>query len=340
MPAASDALREMQELNDKLAGSGGGSYKRISIKGGKFRLIENGEQVSVSKDSSMEIVVVGASPVVRQYFEGTYDPKAEAKPPVCWSDDSNSHKPSPNVPEDQRMASSCQDCPMNVKGSGQGNSRACRFSQRLAVILPGDLETIYQLSLPATSLFGEAERGYYPMQGYARLLKSHNMPISAIVTEMSFDDEAEVPKLFFKPLRPLNDEEVPVALEMAKSEEAKQAVTLTVSQSDGVQAVDAPKMPEPPKAKAKPKKKAAPKPEEPAKEEVEEEDDEEAKLLAQLEAARKKKAEAKKAKAEPEPEEEEEPTKVERQKPEADSGEPEEKLANIISGWDDEDDDE
>lgn len=334
MPVESDVLREMQELNDKLAG-GGGSYKRISIRGGKFRLIENGEQVSVSKENAMEIIVVSASPVVRQYYEGDYDAKADKSPPVCWSDDSNSHKPSKNVPEDQRMASSCNDCPKNVKGSGQGNSRACRFSQRLAVTLPGDLETIYQLSLPATSLFGEAERGLYPMQGYARLLKSHKMPISAVVTEMSFDEDSEVPKLFFKPTRPLNEDEMPVVLKVAKSKEAEQAVTMTVSQADGVQALPEAEAEDKPKAKST-KPKAEAKKEKPKAKVEDEEEDEVAKLKRQLAEAE---AKATKPAAEEESDEPDEPTKVEKAKPDSEeSGEG--KLANILSGWDDDDDDE
>ena len=338
MPVNSPALKKMQALTDKLAG-GSGQYKRLSIKGGKWRMIENGEQVAVNRNNEIELIVVGASPVVRQYYEGAYDPSADkAKPPVCWSDDSNSHKPSENVPEDQRLASSCNDCPKNIKGSGTNNSRACRYSQRLAIVFPGKLKEVFQLSLPATSLFGEAERGLYPMQGYARLLKSHSTPISAIVTEMSFDEESETPKLFFKPVRPLEEEELETVAEVAESQEVKDAVTLTVSQADGVQ--DKPNddtdVVEAAPPKAKPRAKAKPKAEDVATEQDDDDDDEMAALEAKLAAAKKAKAEkAAKAKQDDDEDDGGEPTKVKSTKPSSNDGN---KLADVIDGWDDDDD--
>ena len=104
------------------------------------------------------------------------------------------------------------------------------------------------------------------MQAYARFLQAHNTPAIAVVTQMSFDVNAETPKLFFKAVRPLAEAELRVAIEAKDSEEAIKAITLTVSQTDGVKKA-APKGSKPynpykenieveeepkPKAKAKP----------------------------------------------------------------------------------------
>jgi len=261
------------ESTSKLTGGGsGGTNRRISIRGGRFRLIVGGEQVSVSKDESMNIIVVDAATVSRTYYEGTYDPE-KTSAPTCWSHDSR--VPAAEVPDDQRQAARCADCPMNIKGSGQGNSRACRFSQRMAVMLEGELDKIYQLQLPATSIFGQADGKKLPLQAYAKYLAEHKTPIQAVVTTMYFDEDSETPKLYFKPERMVNEAETSALAEHIDSDEVKQATTLTVSQTDK-KTEDAPK----PKA-------AAPKVEEPKDDVVEDDEIEEPKKAA------------KKAKAEP-----------------------------------------
>ena len=242
----SDLFKSLQEMNKTLAGGAGGGGKRISIRGMRFREYDGGEQVNVSKEDSLNMVIVNAAPISRTYYEGTYDPE-NPTPPKCWSVDTQA--PAKEVPADQRMASKCADCKMNIKGSGQGESRACRFQQRLAVTLEGKPDEVYQLQLPATSVFGEQKDGKMPMQAYAKFLNSHNTPIIAVVTQAYFDVNAETPKLFFKPVRPLDEAELRQAVEMKDSEAAIKAITLTVSQTDNVQKKE--KVAEKPKA-AKP----------------------------------------------------------------------------------------
>lgn len=264
--------RFMQSTSKLTGGAGGGSSRRISIKGGRFRLMVGGEQVHVSKEESLNVIVIDAAEVSRTYYEGAYDPEKTAAP-TCWSHDSR--VPAPEVPEDQRQAARCADCPMNIKGSGQGNSRACRFAQRLAVMLEGDLDKVYQLQLPPTSIFGQADGNKMPMQAYAKYLAEHKSPIQAVVTTMYFDDSSETPKLFFKPARMVNEEETEALAKHIDGDAVKNAITLTVSQSDKKDETPAPK----PKA-------AAPKVEEP-------EDDEDDDVIEEPKKA------AKKAKAEP-----------------------------------------
>ena len=225
---------ELSATAKALTGGGSGiSVKRISVKGGVFRLIAGGKEVAAIEDRHLDVVIVNAAPKVsRTYYEGQYV-EGEAKAPDCWSADGN--LPDASIKEPQ--ASSCATCPMNIKGSGQGDSRACRFSQRLAVVLANDVQggDVMQLTLSATSIFGKEEGDdRRPLQAYARYLAAQNISPEMVVTQLKFDTKAAVPKLFFKPARWLDDTEYAVALEKGQSEDATRAVTMTVAQADNV----------------------------------------------------------------------------------------------------------
>tara|TARA_R100000329_G_scaffold145249_2_gene130591 strand:- start:2378 stop:3283 length:906 start_codon:yes stop_codon:yes gene_type:complete len=231
---SNDLFKQLQEVDDNLAGGSSGlKTHRISLRGGRFRELVNGEQVNVKNDGFLNVIVVNAAKISRTYYAGQYDAENPSAP-TCWSPDTDA--PDAAVPADQRQAKRCMDCKQNVKGSGQGESRACRFQQRIAVLLEGDLETVYQLQLPATSVFGEAKDGKMGMQAYAKHLRAHKTPSIAVVTQMYFDENSDTPKLFFKPVRPLEEAELEQAIKARDSEDAVRAITLTVAQTDGVQA--------------------------------------------------------------------------------------------------------
>lgn len=224
--------QELDDVTKSLMGGGGGSsYKRISIKGNVFRMVAGGKEIATNEDRAMNVVIVAAAPDnSRTYYEGQYK-EGEAIRPACWSNDGKT--PDKGVKEPQ--ANTCASCPQNIKGSGQGDSRACRFSRRLAVVLEGDMDgDVYGLTLPATSVFGKGEEGKLPLQAYATHLGQFGCPITAVVTEMRFDIKSPTPKLTFKPVRPLNDEEDEIAQRQGKTPDAKAAITLTVAQQDKV----------------------------------------------------------------------------------------------------------
>lgn len=224
-----EKFQRMMEDTNRIAGMGRTS-RRISIRGGRFREIIGGDQQRVNSSGSMNVVIIRASRISRTYYEGTYDPE-KITPPRCWSADSD--KPSDDVPAAQRMSSKCSTCPMNVKGSGAtGTGRACRFSMRLAVCIEGNLDTVYQMQLPATSIFGEVKNQKMGMQAYAKFLKANDLMMAGLVTQMYFDEDSETPKLFFKPVRPLDDEELNTVAETYDTDDAQQAIEMTVYQAD------------------------------------------------------------------------------------------------------------
>lgn len=233
-------LKDVQDsLTTTIAGNGGAqNNRRISIKGGVFRETIGGKEYRVSEERAMNIVLVNAAPISRMYFAGSYV-EGEAVKPMCWS--SSTQTPDAAVPQEQRQAARCMDCPQNIKGSGQGEGRACRFQQRVAAMIEGELEKreVYQVTLPATSVFGDGEKGKMPLQAYGRHLAVHSTNAIGIVTEMRFDTSSPTPKLVFKPVRALDDAEIAIALEMRTHVDTIKAITLNVSQMDGV--IPAPK---------------------------------------------------------------------------------------------------
>lgn len=206
-------------VSSKLAGSAGG--KRLSIRGGVFRMMSQGQEVAKSPDRHLNVVVIDASPnISRTYYKGTYQEGVNV-PPTCWSDDGV--KPDAEVPTKQ--CDTCMNCPMNIKGSGQGESKACRFSQRLAVVLADNIEgDVYGLTLAATSLFGKGADNAMPLQQYTRKLSGHGLPINAVVTKISFDLDSATPKLVFSAERPLTESEYKAAALQASSMECKDAI--------------------------------------------------------------------------------------------------------------------
>ena len=221
----------LDDVTSALAGESLGS-RRISIKGGVFREMIGGKEYRVSEERSMNVVIVKAAPKVsRIFYSGSYS-EGETVSPTCWSSDSQ--RPDEKVKEKQ--SATCLTCAKNIKGSGQGDSRACRYQQRLAVVVDGEIQKheVYQLVLPPTSVFGDGEKGKLPLQAYARHLKNNGVPITGVVTEMRFDTASPTPKLVFKPVRALTEDEYNTVQHLKDSSEAISAITLTVAQTDGV----------------------------------------------------------------------------------------------------------
>ena len=266
-------IAELDDTTKALMGDTGGGSKRISIEGGVWRLLVNGKEVAIKEERSLNVVIVAASSKVsRTYYAGVYK-KGQSGPPDCWSP--NGDFPDNSIAEPQ--SKSCATCPQNIKGSGQGESRACRYSQRIAVVLDNDIGgDVFQLTLPATSIFGEGEAGKWPLQMYAKMIGAKSVPITAVVTEMRFDTASSTPKITFKPVRFLESNEIAVAIEQGKSESAMRAITMVVPKPKGD---NAPRLEAPA---------PAPKPE-PVKAVVEEEEDEPVKRTTKKEEPAPKK---------------------------------------------------
>lgn len=222
--------KDLSPLTKSLMGGAGNGSKRISIKGSVFRMIVGGREIAKNEDRAMDVVIVAAAEKnSRSYYEGVFQ-EGSMTLPDCWSSDGL--KPDAKAASPQHK--NCIDCPMNRAGSGQGTSRACRYNRRLAVVLANDIENsdVYQLVLPAQSIFGKGENGKMPLQAYAELLGGNGLVVESVVTEMRFDTSSATPKLTFRAVRPLNATEYEIAVEKGTSAEAKSAITFNPAQID------------------------------------------------------------------------------------------------------------
>tara|TARA_R100001377_G_scaffold12591_1_gene6302 strand:+ start:4611 stop:5240 length:630 start_codon:yes stop_codon:yes gene_type:complete len=184
-----------------------------------------GNETAIIEEDSKDIIVVNAAPVSRSYFENAYDPNRSAVP-TCWSADTQ--RPSVDVPQEKKQAARCMDCPQNIRGSGSNRGRACRFAQRLAVVFDGQLDEVYQLQLPATSIYGRGNGGHMPMQDYVKFLSSRGSVATRIITRVYFDEQSPIPKLYFKPIRSLNEGEAEKVSELKNHPDTLKAISLDV----------------------------------------------------------------------------------------------------------------
>ena len=262
------------DLSDtaRALGATGGGLKWISIKGSVFRMMVGDQQVATNEDRSMKLVIVASAPgYARTFYADSYKEGVKAIP-ACWSDDGNA--PSENVSEPQSKL--CASCPQNVKGSGSGGGRACKYSARLAVVLEGDMGgDIYGLNIPATSIFGDVDsENYLSLQEYVRKLSGFGYDVVKVVTEMKFDTNSPVPKLMFRAVRALTENEWAQIKNRSESQDAKTHTgerKFERSESEEAEA-ESP-------AKPKPAPKKAAKPAEPT-DEVEEQEVEEPKKVS------------------------------------------------------------
>lgn len=207
---------------------GGGNAKRISIDNNVFTMLVGGKSVAVNEDRAMSIVIVRAAEHNARTFYGQQYEKGVKARPICWSDDSVSPSEKSKSPQNK----TCAGCPQDIKGSGQGDSKACRYSRRLAVLLASDMDgDIFAMNINASSLFAQGEGRKMGLQQYARFLGGHGIEVNAVVTEMRFDTSANM-KLTFSAVRPLEEHEWARVQARMNEPAAIDAVTMTIADID------------------------------------------------------------------------------------------------------------
>lgn len=212
---------------------GGERVKRIVPKNGNFTKVVGGEAMGRIK-GALNVIVVDAAPRVgRIFYSRPWSPDAEPTAPDCFSNDGAT----PDAGAASPQHANCNDCPQNVKGSGQGNSKACRYSRRLAVMLEQDFDTalegdVYQLNLASKSLFGDGGDGTYTFENYSKYLANNGRNIDHMVTEISFNEDNDNQSVLFRPVRFINKHEFDVTQPIVGSEKTRTMVMMTPYQAD------------------------------------------------------------------------------------------------------------
>lgn len=220
----------VSNLTKQLAGTTG--TPRIVPKNGIFRKVVGGEEMGKVK-GNINVVVVNASPKVgRIFYMKQWTPDAEPTAPDCFSNDGQTPDPKAENPQSDR----CDSCQQNIKGSGQGNSKACRYSRRLALVLEEDFGTalegkVYQMNLASKSLFGDSVGdNTHTFENYTKYLANNGKSLDYVVTQISFNENNDNQSVLFTPIRFINKEEYAITNRVAP--ETQKLVVMTPYQAD------------------------------------------------------------------------------------------------------------
>jgi hypothetical protein len=223
--------RQLSELAKSLASSN--TTRRIQTNtNGTFKRIVNGEQIGNAIRGEINVIIVGALPKVsRIYYKEKFDPNKEATLPNCWSNMGDN----PEAAAADKQHENCADCPQNIKGSGENGSRACRYQRRMSVLVEGDPSgDVYQFNVPAKSLFGKGTGNVHPFESYVKFLIANGESPDNVITNISYDLNADSMELMFTPLRNITDEEYEQVKAAQSRPETKLYTMITVAQADGV----------------------------------------------------------------------------------------------------------
>jgi hypothetical protein len=215
------------------SGTGGGqAVDHISIKGGRFHIVRNGQQPVTLQLFELNVVIVHANPgMTKALFEGAWNPDADAEAPICSSDDGVT----PRADSEKPQCGTCAACPQNQFGSKinpqtQKAGKACQDKKTVAVVTPGSEDgEMLRLQIPAASL---KEFGAY--------LRSLPVKYCYVVTQITFDTTVSYPKLLFKPLSYVSAEGVAAIDARHDSQDAKAMAGVAGFTPMGVPAVAAP----------------------------------------------------------------------------------------------------
>ena len=171
-----------------ILGDGGASFPKISIRAGRYRLVEDGVETPVG--ITLDAIIVGVNPRTSKVFYGkAYDQSADAVRPDCFSNDGLKPDASVTAP----VANGCANCPNNVLGSkilpSGAKSKMCNDQRHLAVIPASDPSKVYGMTVPVS--------GMKALREYFKELDNFGMNPEETITELGFDDAASYPKITF-----------------------------------------------------------------------------------------------------------------------------------------------
>ena len=221
----------VSELTKQLAGRP--RVKRIVPKNGIFRKVVGGDEMGKIK-GNLNVVIINAAPHVgRIFYAKAWSPDAEPTAPDCFSNDGRAPDKSVAEPPADR----CDSCPNNIKGSGMGNSKACRYSRRIALMLLDDFGTplegdVYQMNLPSKSLFGDNVGDRFTFENYSKYLLNNGKSVDWFVTEISFNEDNDNQSVLFEPVGHINRTIYEVIRPAQERDDVKKMVVMTPYQAD------------------------------------------------------------------------------------------------------------
>lgn len=181
-----------------------GGVPRLTTRGKTFRFKEGEDEEKSGQ--SVDVIIVGTHPtngLSHTFYKESYSNDSNS-PPDCSS--MNGVTPDPWITEP--YSDRCATCPNQAWGSAKsmsgGKAKACRDSKQLYVAKASDFAkdpeqaTLYLFQVTVNSLKA--------LTNYGKQLAQIGIPgPQFVITRMSFDEEASVPKVEFECLGALNE---------------------------------------------------------------------------------------------------------------------------------------
>lgn len=222
---------------ESLADGIGASYGIIGYKGKVWSLRYRGNKYTFTRpdDNSpiayIDVIILRQARNKSKSYYGAYDPNSsEGQRPICASMDGV--KPDLDVTEKQ--CDTCAVCPRNVwKTDANGRkSRECTDFKRLAVLLlPNQTQRMLGAPLMEPVFLRVPPASLQPLGTYGEQLNNQGFHYAAVATRIAFDPNEPHPKMVFRGLQALSDEEAPVVLPMRESQTALRITGEDVQQS-------------------------------------------------------------------------------------------------------------
>jgi hypothetical protein len=213
LPAAFAGM--VDEIGGDLSGGVQGSYAILSFKGSRFAVKYQGNAQVITNEQgdpvgSFEAILVKSNPYLTKQYYAKGFVEGDNAAPDCFSIDGK-------VPSDQspqKQHSNCAACPMNaftkINETTGKKTKACQDNRKVAVLPADDLVNELfggpmLMRVPAASLKDLAMFG--------DTLKARGFTYNSVRVRVSFDLTVSYPKLVFKAIRPLTDEEANQVIE-------------------------------------------------------------------------------------------------------------------------------
>lgn len=232
-------VRRESRYKDRMGSTGGSTMRRIKLSNGRdFTRVINGEEIGNPVEKQLDVIIVGwLDEPSRKFYAGKYDSTAKGVTPDCWSN----HGVKPEASSKNPQANTCMECPQNVKGSGEGDRKACRYERRIAVLVAGDPSgTVYQMTIPAASLFAGNDGNMYGFQGYRKFLAANNEAFDTVVTSIIYDRNSQTIKVWFKASRFLTAKEAELVDQAQDNPDTERYALLSTATVDAPKAIAAP----------------------------------------------------------------------------------------------------
>lgn len=214
-----------------ILGDGGAAFPKISIRAGRYRLVEDGVETPVG--ITLDAILVGVNPKTSKVFYGkAYDQSADNVRPDCFSNDGIKPDASVTAPVSQ----GCANCPNNVLGSkilpSGAKSKLCNDQRHVAVIAAADPNKVYAMTVPVS--------GMKALREYFKDLDNYGLNPEEVITELGFDDTASYPKITFKRKGYVPEKHIERITAITSSDDVKVAVRLMAPSASTKAAIAAP----------------------------------------------------------------------------------------------------